>query len=113
MPRSFATLALLLGLAACDRDPGVGAPCLDAARDCALTARTACILAWPGGYCTEIDCQLGSCPSGARCVTGISFPNVPLDAFCLATCELPTDCRPGYRCGTVGTTADKVCAPSP
>jgi hypothetical protein len=113
-PRSPPLAALALGLGAllggCEgASAGIGSPCVDAF-DCGSGSRQACVLAWPGGYCTEIDCRLGSCPSGSRCVTGIRFPNVELDAFCLATCETDPDCRDGYRCADIRE-PEKVCAP--
>lgn len=89
---------------------GVGSSCTDGAA-CPDRPATACIARWPGGYCTEIDCKLGSCPGGSRCVTGISFPNVSLDKFCLVSCSTDRDCRDGYRCATVAG-ADRVCAPT-
>lgn len=100
-----------LGLLACSGAPtGVGAPCTDGT-NCGEGATAACIRAWPQGYCTEVGCSLGSCPEGARCVSGIQFADVPFDAYCLATCQEASDCRDRYRCVDIGE-AEKVCAPS-
>ncbi len=105
-------LILALALIACgDGDAAViGDPC-GTGNGCGVNPRGACILAWPEGYCTEIDCSLGSCPSGSRCVTRVSFPNVPFDAFCLKSCENLDDCRDGYRCVDISST-EKICAPA-
>jgi hypothetical protein len=90
---------LLVLLVACGSSPHtVGSAC-KTGPDCAFSATSACITTWPGGYCTEYDCQLGSCPAPSRCVTGIMFVDVPgIDAFCLETCASISDCRPGYAC---------------
>jgi hypothetical protein len=88
----------------------IGDPC-SSGNLCGVNPRAACITAWPDGYCTEIDCALGSCPIGARCVTRVSFPNVPFDAFCLETCTGAGDCRDGYRCVDISS-MEKVCAPA-
>lgn len=113
----YGGFALALGLAtacvaACGEDAGraeVGEACT-LTEDCAFRREAACIIAWPEGYCTEVACSVGSCPTGARCVTGIEFAEVPVDAFCLATCEQPEDCRAGYRCVDVNL-PERVCAP--
>lgn len=100
-----------LSLAACSGEGGgeVGDPCTDGV-DCAYRAGSACILPWPGGYCTEVACTLGSCPTGARCVTGIQFQDVDYESYCLSTCAQEGDCRAGYRCVDVSL-PEKVCAP--
>ena len=87
----------------------VGDGCTDG-EECTSGATAACIIAWPEGYCTEIDCRLGSCPAGSRCVTGLTFPNVSFDAFCLSTCKANTDCRTGYMCSDVNA-PEMVCTP--
>lgn len=105
-------LCLVALLAACGSGGGatVGKPC-GGPDDCETRSTAACILRWPEGYCTEVDCAPGSCPSGSQCVRGIEFANVPLDAFCLLTCEDPGDCRSGYSCTAVAG-VEKVCVPT-
>jgi hypothetical protein len=106
-------LAVFFVLAiACGNGEGavIGDPC-GTGNGCGVNPRGACILSWPGGYCTEIDCALGSCPRGSRCVTAVSFPNVPFDDFCLESCNDNGDCRDQYRCVDISTT-EKVCAPT-
>lgn len=104
-------LLATLGLCGCSSDPfGVGAECTDGL-NCGDGANAACIRAWPQGYCTEFGCSLGSCPEGARCVSGIQFADVPFETYCLATCTGASDCRENYRCAEIGA-AEKVCAPA-
>jgi hypothetical protein len=101
---------LLLVIGCSDGATAVGDPCTDGV-ECPEVPGTACILAWPEGYCTEIDCSLGSCANGALCVDGLTFANVPYRAFCLDTCKVDADCRDRYRCGDVQR-SEKVCVPS-
>jgi len=110
LPLFLLALVTLL-FAGCGAGPsqGVGAAC-STGEDCGGRTTAACILRWPAGYCTEFDCSLGSCPSGSHCVTGITFPDVQIDAFCLATCQENSDCRQGYRCTEINR-PEKVCAP--
>ena len=107
------SVVLSLSLTACDGRIGledIGGEC-SSYTDCGgIESRAACITEWPEGYCTELSCTLGSCPLGSRCVTGISFANVSIDAFCLATCESNEDCREAYMCTDVGQT-ERTCAP--
>ena len=103
-------VALALGLWACGN---VGAKVGDSCEkgdECPNEGFPACIQTWPDGYCTELQCVLGSCPAGSVCVRGIRFPDAPYDAFCLATCTSDADCREGYRCGDVSL-PEKACAP--
>lgn len=104
-------LLLLAVAAACGSDEimRIGAACSDS-DPCDISPTSACIRRWPAGYCTEYDCQVGSCPSGALCVRGVTFPDVPVNSFCFATCESDADCREGYRCTDVSE-PEKVCAP--
>lgn len=104
-------LAVALALAGCAGDGAadVGSPCTSGA-ECPASPTRACIVPWPDGYCTEIACDVGSCPNGSRCVRGITFVDVPFDAFCLATCESLADCRPGYRCANLSL-PEAVCVP--
>ncbi len=104
-------LLFAFGLLSCgsEHPEGVGAPCTKG-NDCDARAAVACVIPWPGGYCTEVSCTVGSCPTGARCVTGIDFDDVAFDAFCLQTCQQQADCRDGYRCVDVSL-PERVCAP--
>jgi hypothetical protein len=87
----------------------IGQSCIRG-ESCPLSGTSACITTWPGGYCTEFDCQPGSCPLQARCVSGFTFGNAPFDAFCMRSCETSSDCRSQYRCAEIDSD-DSVCVP--
>jgi hypothetical protein len=93
-----------------DAAPELGGPCRDVS-ECPASPRAACVLFWPDGYCAELACTLGSCPGGARCVSGFDLPDVAIDSLCLAVCDASSDCREGYRCTEIGQ-PEKVCAPA-
>lgn len=64
--------------------------------DCAFADGTC--LDWAGGYCTRLNCELGSasgCPEGSACAAVSAGVTA-----CLATCE--GTCREGYGCKRVG-----------
>lgn len=107
MRRLVLVVLLLMGCG--EAATGVGSRCTDG-NECELRSTSACVVSWPDGYCTEFACTVGSCPDGARCVSGITFPGVPFDAFCLDACAVETDCRDGYRCVDVSL-PERVCAP--
>lgn len=111
IPWAVVGLAWMVAVMACDSASrgAVGSSCTDAA-ECSEANATACILAWTDGYCSEIDCSVGSCPEGSRCVRGIRFANVPFDAFCLAVCTPANRCRSGYRCADLSM-PETVCVP--
>jgi hypothetical protein len=60
---------------------------------------------FPGGACT-LPCAIGNqatCPSNGRCI------DVDTGAFCLPTCNSPSDCRAGYDCVAISGVNGKVC----
>ena len=62
-----------------------------------------CVTAgYPGGYCSELDCNSGACPTQSDCF--ITEENEP--TMCLAFCDSDSDCRLGYSCFDPG-----VCYP--
>ena len=83
-----AIFSALLVLGGCEAK--VGDPCVSSAQ-CGIGQL--CDINSKEGYCTQRDCEEGSCPSGSICVT---FEN--LDRYCMATCESEGGCRDGYRC---------------
>jgi hypothetical protein len=90
-------------LAACS--PGIGDAC-DTALRCSQSATRLCDLTQPNGYCTLADCQEGTCPSDAVCVTFWPKTNRAADVdrlstnYCMAKCDDRSDCRKsdGYDC---------------
>ena len=105
---SLVLVALAAGCGA-EAPATVGDACRDFS-ECAARASAACIAAWPDGYCTELACQTGSCPSGSRCAQGLMFDGVPFESFCLTTCTSTPDCRDGYSCVDIAQ-AEDVCVP--
>jgi hypothetical protein len=95
----------------------IGAMCTTAA-DC---SGDFCIDAWPGGYCSDLACDLGdpdnSClPYGGDglCVDVGDGMGGPYGA-CLDQCDPAmsgADCRAGYMCQDIGT-GQGVCTPMP
>ena len=107
----YLLLLLLGGCGASEAVEGaIGEPCDERAQACLSSGRSACLVDWPNGYCTEVDCTLGSCPTGSRCATAFAFPDVNVDALCLLTCEQPSDCRDGYTCSA--DPAGPICVPT-
>lgn len=99
---------LLLGACASE----VGDECTTSS-DCATTESdrlclTQALEGFPGGYCTEFNCDPGSCPSEAVCV-GYRSELANADecdtgssrlqrSYCMRTCSKDSDCRGGYAC---------------
>jgi len=103
---------LLLALLGCGDpalEPHIGAQCISSL-DCENRQTSACIAIWPQGYCTEVDCSLGSCGATSACAAGLTFSGVSFSNFCLATCATLNDCRPGYTCVDIAQ-SKKVCVP--
>ncbi|MBX3126983.1 MAG: hypothetical protein KF718_09715 [Polyangiaceae bacterium] len=98
-------LTLLLGLYGCK--PEIGDEC-SVSTDCSNAGDRLCDTTQPGGYCTIFNCEPGTCPEEAACV---SFKITPSTAcpdpqtggrlrrtFCMRNCSSDGDCRGGYRC---------------
>lgn len=81
-------MSALLVIMGCEAQ--VGDPCVSSTQ-CA--PGQLCDVNSDEGYCTQRDCEEGSCPSGSVCVT---FEN--LDRYCMATCASGDGCRDGYLC---------------
>ena len=81
-------MGMLLAVLGCEAQ--VGDPCVSSTQ-CA--PGQLCDINSDEGYCTQRDCEEGSCPSGSVCVT---FEN--LDRYCMATCASGDGCRDGYLC---------------
>ena len=89
-------------LTACEAQ--VGDPCVSSTQ-CA--PGQLCDVNSAEGYCTQRDCEEGSCPEGSICVTFES-----LDRYCMATCEGTDDCRDGYLCDE-DIAASPICRQAP
>jgi len=68
---------------------------------------------FPGGYCVRYGCDIssigrdnGGCPPEALCV-----PQGGGTGTCERSCTLPTDCRSGYSCISIGN-GQSICNPS-
>jgi hypothetical protein len=97
-------------------DP-IGAPC-DSAADCAGDACISEMDGWPGGYCSEAECDLDD-PKGPTCsafggdgtCVNVGMPGAPV-GICADACDIDApDCRMGYTCMLFG--GAHICAPTP
>ena len=52
----------------------------------------------PDGYCTQFNCEAGSCPSEAICVEFHKSAERFARRFCVRSCDSASDCRSGYVC---------------
>ena len=100
-------LVACIALAGCR--PEIGDEC-DVSTDCSNSGDRLCDTTQPGGYCTQFNCEPGTCPDEAICVafdTEISEaaecanPQGPprlQKTFCLRKCDGDGDCRSEYDC---------------
>lgn len=79
--------------------PGIGDPCVTDF-DCSITGDRSCDIAQPGGACTIIPCDEGTCPDEATCVRWRPMESRLEFTACMRRCESDGDCRgdQGYRC---------------
>jgi hypothetical protein len=87
--------------AACD--PLIGDDC-ETSIDCSEDGDRFCDRTQPGGYCTIVDCEPGSCPGEGVCVQ--FFDGVHARNYCMRQCDGRGDCRERYQCipGVSGVT---------
>jgi hypothetical protein len=92
--------------------PKIGDKC-QISTDCSVRGDRLCDISQPNGYCTQVNCQGGSCPlDESSCVLFESaVPGCTYDdragplgsrvarSFCMANCTSNGDCRSGYVCG--------------
>ncbi len=63
---------------------------------------------FPGGYCSEPNCNdVRTCPGGSYCL----FSSASNRSICLAYCEEQSDCRDNYVCQPVYGTPHSLCSP--
>jgi hypothetical protein len=99
---------VLATVAACT--PSIGDKC-QVSTDCSLQGDRLCDTSQPQGYCTQLNCQGGSCADNASCVLfGSAIPGCGYNdrsgpfgsrlarSFCTAQCSANSDCRAGYVC---------------
>jgi hypothetical protein len=89
--------------------PDIGDDC-QTSIECSQTGDRLCDVTQPGGYCTQFNCEPGTCPDEANCVAfdarlsplaGCRDDNGAsriVRAFCMKTCDGNEDCRDGYVC---------------
>jgi len=100
----------MASLAATGCTPKIGDKCI-LSTDCSQQGTLVCDTSQPAGYCTQLNCNNGSCPNNAVCVEfQSSVPGCLYDdyqapsrtgrTFCMAHCSSPSDCRQsdGYTC---------------
>ena len=95
--RFLALAALLATTAACDEE--IGDEC-SLSSDCSPQGDRICDVSSPGGYCTIIGCDYGTCPDEAVCVRFYSVSDS--DRTCDARMEDIAD-------GVDDCTADELC----
>ena len=93
--------------------PEIGDECT-VSTDCSAAGERLCDTTQPGGYCTIFNCEPGTCPEEAICISyGSMLSTVPAcrdrnrrsryeETYCVAKCEEDDDCRGGYACIDMG-----------
>ena len=101
--RLLVCLSLCLGLAACGEE--IGDSC-NLSTDCSSTGTRICDINSPGGYCTVIGCDVGTCPEEAVCVR--FFPVTSSNRTCDPAVEDVSEnaCTADEVC-----TIQKICSP--
>jgi hypothetical protein len=64
--------------------------------DCSAENTRFCETSWPGGYCTVLGCDKGSCPEESDCIQFFSVINQD------KTCATNADCDPVDEVCTIG-----------
>lgn len=98
--KSPLALSLLLAAAsAVGCAPAIGDEC-ETALDCSSQGSRQCDRTQPGGYCTIVGCERGTCPEDSVCVKFRPSLERIAATYCMASCEHNNDCRDdeGYKC---------------
>jgi hypothetical protein len=77
--------------------PEIGDAC-KLSTDCSITGDRLCDTSQPDGYCTQFNCEAGSCPSESICVEFHGSADRFARRFCVRHCDSASDCRAGYVC---------------
>jgi hypothetical protein len=106
-PSLLAFVLLFVAASAVGCAPAIGDEC-ETALDCSSQGSRQCDRTQPGGYCTILGCEQGTCPEESVCVKFRPELERIAVTYCMATCETDSDCRgdEGYECKTQGTFAD-------
>jgi hypothetical protein len=95
----FRLLACAWLLASVGCAPQIGRDCRNSL-DCSAQGSRLCDRTQPGGYCTIMGCEQGTCPGEAVCVKFRPQQERLAVTYCMAKCETRGDCRDdeGYYC---------------
>lgn len=98
-PSLVVALLLFAALSAVGCAPEIGDEC-ETALDCSSSGSRQCDRTQPGGYCTIVGCERGTCPEESVCVKFRPSLERIAVTYCMAKCETDSDCRDddGYEC---------------
>ena len=93
----MAAAAVALLCAACQ--PKIGDSC-SSYINCDINGTRICDLASPNGYCTQRNCDVGTCPQSESVCIQFGTELRVAQTYCMRKCEHDSDCRQGdgYRC---------------
>ena len=101
MSRSLALTFALAALAALSIgcQPKIGDSC-SSYINCDINGTRICDLASPHGYCTQRNCDVGTCPSAEAVCIQFGATLRVAETYCMRKCQHDSDCRTGdgYRC---------------
>ena len=121
MSRSLALAVTLFALAAAGCQPKIGDSC-SSYINCDINGTRICDLASPHGYCTQRNCDVGTCPSSESLCIQFGTELRVAQNFCMRKCKQDSDCRQndGYKCleaadvgGIALDTDSKFCVVTP
>lgn len=100
-PPPLALVLFFVAASAVGCAPAIGDEC-DTALDCSSQGSRQCDRTQPGGYCTIMGCERGTCPEDSVCVKFRPDLERIAVTYCMASCETDSDCRgeDGYECMT-------------
>jgi len=100
-PSPLAIVLFFAAASAVGCAPAIGDEC-ETALDCSSQGSRQCDRTQPGGYCTIVGCERGTCPEDSVCVKFRPGLERIAATYCMASCEQDDDCRndEGYRCTT-------------
>jgi hypothetical protein len=107
-PSPLALVLFFVAAGAVGCAPAIGDEC-DTALDCSSQGSRQCDRTQPGGYCTILGCEQGTCPEDSVCVKFRPDLERIAVTYCMASCETDSDCRndEGYKCMTNASFANE------